>query len=151
LEPKVAARGKVGIDQAKRYGQWLRSAMKRRGWSANQLYRETGLLPAYISRIVNGRSIQPTVMQVATLAEAFDATQNEIFQAAGWWKQDDSENKELLWEGRQGIEIIRRLPPVLQVTAFAQLRALSIGFEAYSRDPVALSVSEGVSASTNRW
>jgi transcriptional regulator with XRE-family HTH domain len=102
---------RVGPEQARRYGQWLRQEMGKRGWSQNEVFRRTGLLPTYISRILNGRAVQPTVLQVARLANTFGATPSEIFEAAGWWSDPLSGLNEGSFEEREAAKIMKVLGP----------------------------------------
>ena len=60
------------------FREWLASAMKDRGWRQEDLERVSGLSQATISKLLLGKTTNPSLDTARKLGKAFDMTVDEM-------------------------------------------------------------------------
>jgi transcriptional regulator with XRE-family HTH domain len=111
-------------EHARKLGEWLREQLKERKWSQADLYRFTGILPPYISRMVKGKATQPTVAHLVALAQAFATTPHEILEKTGWWTDPVGAESELTHEQRLAAQYMAAIPAQYQGSGVRALQAV---------------------------
>lgn len=57
----------------------VRTLLKERGWTANELIRRSNVNQSTISEIMSGRSKYPRIITLKKIAHGFDMTLSEFF------------------------------------------------------------------------
>ena len=107
------------IDPPAKFINWLRTELKRRGWTYGEAARRGGFSASMLSKVMS-KSSPPGPEFCKGIARAFDLRDEEVFRHAGILDPLPPEVEE-----ERGILLLTRaLPPDTRRTAIAILRGL---------------------------
>jgi transcriptional regulator with XRE-family HTH domain len=76
-------------EQAKRFGEWLRSRRQEAGLGTTQLAKIVGVTDGTITRIEQGFIVTPAPDKLSRIAEALDLSLADVYAMAGYAVPDD--------------------------------------------------------------
>lgn len=93
-------------------GQKIKSLRVERGWTQNELAKRTSLDRGYLAYIESGRVGKPSADTFLKLARAFNIRPEELYQAAGYIKDDRRDYQPRQETSEEILERLRLAHPV---------------------------------------